>query len=135
LLACGTVKPADWPARFPFLLHPNDASLRLLYSSAAVFLYPSCYEGFGLPPLEAMACGAPVVSTRVGAVPEYGRDGENILIADPGDVEAMAGRVERLLDDAVLRRRLSNAGLEAAQAWTIGRAVRIFEAALERAKG
>ncbi len=134
LLACGTVKPADWPTRFPFLHHPNDATLRLLYSSAAVFLYPSRYEGFGLPPLEAMACGAPVVSTRVGAVPEYGRDGQNILLADPGDVGGMVGRVERLLDDAVLRGRLSEAGLETARAWTIGRAVRHFEAALARVK-
>jgi hypothetical protein len=133
LLACGTVKPADWPARFPFLLHPNDATLRLLYSSAAVFLYPSRYEGFGLPPLEAMACGAPVVSTRVGAVPEYGMDRENILLIEPGDIEGMACGVETLLINPDLRTRLSFAGLVTARDWSVERAVCLLEAALVRA--
>lgn len=131
LLACGTVKPADWPDRFPFLLHPNDATLRLLYSSASVFLYTSGYEGFGLPPLEAMACGCPVVTTRVGAIPEYGRNGANALIVDPGDVDGMTDRIETLLDDPVLRRTLIAGGEETARAWSIGRAAGLFAAALK----
>jgi glycosyltransferase involved in cell wall biosynthesis len=133
LLACGTMKPLDWPERFPFLLHPNDVTLRLLYSSASVFLYPSRYEGFGLPPLEAMACGCPVVSTRVGAVPEYGQDGYNALLVDPGDVRGMAGRIEMLLDDSGLRQTLIAGGIETARLWSIARAARCFEAALDRA--
>jgi glycosyltransferase involved in cell wall biosynthesis len=131
LLACGTVKPADWPARFPFLLHPNDATLRLLYSSAAVFLYPSRYEGFGLPPLEAMACGCPVVVTRVGAISEYGRDGGNALIADPGDREGLAGRIEALLDDPILHRTLVIGGMKTARVWSVERSARFFAAALK----
>jgi glycosyltransferase involved in cell wall biosynthesis len=131
LLACGTLKPADWPDRFPFLFHPNDATLRLLYSSASIFLYPSRYEGFGLPPLEAMACGAPVVSTRVGAVPEYGMDRENLLLIEPGDIEGMADGVEALLDDADLRRTVMAGGMKAARAWSIERSARLFAAALK----
>ncbi len=133
VLLCGTVRPAGLPERFPFLLHPNDATLRRLYSTAAVFLYPSLYEGFGLPPLEAMACGCPVVATRVGAVSEYARDGHNALLVSPGDIGGMAGRLGEILDRPGLRRRLIEAGLETAAAWTIERAARRFAEVLKTA--
>ena len=130
---CGTVRPPGLPERFPFLLHPNDATLRRLYSTAGVFLYPSLSEGFGLPPLEAMACGCPVVATRVGAVPEYARDGFNALLAAPGDAGEMARGVETLLDDPALGRKLAANGLRTAGEYAIERAAKRFEAALEKA--
>ena len=133
VLLCGTVRPTDLPERFPFLLHPNDASLRRLYSTAGVFLYPSLYEGFGLPPLEAMACGCPVVSTRVGAVPEFARDGENALLAAPGDIGGMARGIEALLSDADLRSRLIGEGRRTAAAFAIARSAARFAAVLDEA--
>src|SRR5207248_8464558 len=63
--------------------------LRDLYRRARVFVYPSRAEGFGIPPLEALACGAPVIATRVGAIPEFA--GDAALLIDPGDRGALRG--------------------------------------------
>jgi glycosyltransferase involved in cell wall biosynthesis len=84
--------------------------LRELYRSAIAFVYPSRYEGFGIPPLEAMACGAPVIATRTGAIPEYA--GDAALLIDRSELhEAIA----RLLRDAGLRRELRARGPERAK--------------------
>lgn len=87
--------------------------LRELYRSALVFVYPSRSEGFGIPPLEAMACGAPVLATRTGAIPDYA-EGAALLI-DPNDREALAAALRRLLGDAVLRDELRLRGPERAR--------------------
>jgi glycosyltransferase involved in cell wall biosynthesis len=79
-----------------------------LLAGATVFAYPSRYEGFGFPPLEAMAVGVPVVSTRTGAIPEV--LGDAALLVPVGDVDALAGALERLVVDAEERRRLIAAG-------------------------
>lgn len=86
--------------------------LRALYRGARVFVYPSRREGFGIPPLEAMACGAPVIATRTGAIPEYGRDAA--LLVDPGDRQALRDALVRVLRDAPLRRDLRARGSERA---------------------
>jgi len=96
-----------------------------------VLLYPSRYEGFGLPPLEAMACGCPSVTTDVGAVTEYASHGRDALIVRAGDVEAMADSLARVLEDSALRRRLSEEGLKTAQRWSLARVAPRFAAALE----
>jgi len=87
--------------------------LRELYRHARAFVYPSRYEGFGIPPLEAMACGAPVIATRVGAIPEYA-SGVAELVA-PGDVDALRDALARVLHDAALRRELRARGPERAR--------------------
>jgi glycosyltransferase involved in cell wall biosynthesis len=87
--------------------------LRELYRTARLFVYPSRSEGFGIPPLEAMACGTPVVATRVGAIPEYG-DGAALLV-DPGDAVALRTAMLRLLRDAALREELRARGLAVAR--------------------
>lgn len=90
----------------------SRARLRDLYRSALAFVYPSRYEGFGLPPLEAMACGAPVIATRTGAIAEYAQ-GAAMLIA-PNDSGALASALRQLLADAGLRRELRSMGPERA---------------------
>jgi alpha-1,3-rhamnosyl/mannosyltransferase len=89
--------------------------LRELYRHARAFVYPSHYEGFGIPPLEAMACGAPVIATRVGAIPEYA-EGAAVLIP-PNDVDALRAALSRVLGDATLRRELRARGPERARLW------------------
>ena len=78
--------------------------LRELYRRAQLFVYPSRFEGFGIPPLEAMACGAAVIATRTGAIPEYAEGAA--LLVDPGDREALREAMIRALGDAALRQEL-----------------------------
>jgi glycosyltransferase involved in cell wall biosynthesis len=87
-------------------LHDNE--LRALYASCRAFIYPSIYEGFGLPPLEAMACGAPVIASRIPAVVET--TGAAAQLFDPGDVAELMRCVLELLTDGKGRRELSIAG-------------------------
>lgn len=86
----------------------DDQDLRALYSSCQAFIYPSLYEGFGLPPLEAMACGAPVIASRIDALQET--VGEAAIMMDPLDVDGMAQRIIGLLQNAELRRKMIGRG-------------------------
>jgi glycosyltransferase involved in cell wall biosynthesis len=99
----------------PFVhLHRDvpDADLPELYARATVFAYPSLYEGFGLPVVEAMASGTPVVAARSSALPEVA--GDAALFADPHDVEQWVAQLRAVLRDAALRQRLRAAGLQRA---------------------
>jgi glycosyltransferase involved in cell wall biosynthesis len=98
--------------------------LRTLYQQARVFVYPSRYEGFGIPPLEAMACGAPVIATRTGAIPEFA-EGAALLI-DPGDRDALRESLVRLLRDEPLRRELRCRGAERARQFRWDRSARLM---------
>ncbi len=97
-----------------------DAELPALYSAADVLAFPSLYEGFGLPVLEAMACGTPVVASNTSALPEAAGDA-GILVA-PHDVAALAGALERVLADPVLAAELRGRGLAQAARFTWRRA-------------
>ncbi|PYR35989.1 MAG: hypothetical protein DMF93_20715 [Acidobacteria bacterium] len=129
---CGTVPPRVLPgwARFDFC--PTDGGLRRLYSTSAVLLYPSRCEGFGLPPLEAMACGCPVVTTDVGAVPEFAIDGRNAFVVAPREVDAMADRLEQLLVDPALRKAFSREGRATAGRFDIACTAPLVAAAITR---
>lgn len=90
----------------------SDAELRTLYAGAAVFAFPSRYEGFGLPPLEAMALGAPVVCSDAASLPEV--VGDAALMHAPDDASGLATAIARVLDDPPTRDRLIAAGNERA---------------------
>lgn len=90
--------------------------LRELYRSCAVFVYPSHFEGFGLPPLEAMACGAPVVAARGGAIPET--LGDAALLVPPGDMDALRAAIVHALSDDTLARDLAARGQERAHSFS-----------------
>jgi glycosyltransferase involved in cell wall biosynthesis len=84
--------------------------LPALYSAADVFVYPSLYEGFGLPPLEAMACGAPVITSNTSSLPEV--VGDAGITVDPNDTGALADSIKTVLSDESLRREMSVKGLK-----------------------
>ena len=87
------------------------SELRALYQSASVLLFPSWEEGFGLPVLEAMANGLPVVASRTASLPEVG--GEAALYVDPHDPQDIAEKVRRAVEDSELRGKMIQQGLEA----------------------
>ncbi|HLX29242.1 MAG TPA: glycosyltransferase family 1 protein [Casimicrobiaceae bacterium] len=91
-----------------FLGHVPDAALPDLYAGAALFVFPSLYEGFGLPPLEAMACGVPVLVSNRASLPEV--VGDAAILIDPDRPEETRDAIERVLDDDALRERLSVLG-------------------------
>jgi glycosyltransferase involved in cell wall biosynthesis len=103
-------------ARVAFTGRVDDATLRALYAEASAFVFPSAYEGFGLPPLEAMTFGTPVVSSNAASLPEIVGDAGLMFAA--GNPDALAKAIARVLDDPKLRDRLSTAGPERAARFT-----------------
>lgn len=90
-----------------------ESDLPPLYSGAICFVYPSYFEGFGLPPLEAMKCGAPVIVGNQTSLPEV--VGDAGVTVDPFDVRSIAEAIEKLIKDSALRRELSVKGLRRAE--------------------
>jgi len=129
---CPLVVAGHWDARYQqarqivaerhleavvrFLPDVAEADLPALYGGALLFVFPSLYEGFGLPPLEAMACGTPVICSNTSSMPEV--VGDSALLVDPTMVEQLAAELERLIDDAALRAQLRTAGLQRAAAFS-----------------
>jgi glycosyltransferase involved in cell wall biosynthesis len=108
-----------------------DEGTRLdLLAAATVYAYPSVYEGFGLPPVEAMAAGVPVVAGRAGALPEVCGDGADLV--EPGDVDGLAAALRRALDDPARAARVAR-GRAVAAAYDWGRAADSVAALLHRA--
>jgi glycosyltransferase involved in cell wall biosynthesis len=101
-----------------------------LYNAAEVFVYPSLYEGFGLPVLEAMACGTPVITTQGSSLAEIA--GDACLLIDPLDESTIAGALESILADPRLRERLSQAGLKRSRQFSFEKTARQTLAVYER---
>jgi len=152
----GTGRPqlviaGPWDARYPearervgeldlsghvrFLGFVLDGDLPALYSGATLFLFPSLYEGFGLPALEAMACGTPVVCSNTSNLPEI--VGQAALTFDPLDVAEMAARIEEALGDTTRREEMRAAGLRQAAhfSWeeTARRTMAVYRSVARRA--
>lgn len=104
------------PPRVHFTGHVSDNLLVLLYADALAFVYPSLHEGFGLPPLEAMAAGVPVLTGNRSSLPEV--VGDAGLMVDPYDVDAIAEGIKNLVEDADLRNELSTKGLLRAKSYS-----------------
>jgi glycosyltransferase involved in cell wall biosynthesis len=104
-----------------FLGFVPDATLAVLYRLASVFVFPSLYEGFGLPPLEAMAAGTPVVTSNISSLPEV--VGDAALLIDPMDANAIAEAMGRILNDPALRADLVRRGRERVKAFSWERSV------------
>ena len=117
-----------------FLSNVPEDRLAQLYRQAALLVFPSLYEGFGWPPLEAMSHGCPVVCSNVASLPEV--VGDAALLAAPADVAAMARHCLNVLGDASLRRRLSDAGRRNVRRFTLDRMasglMETYRCALER---
>ena len=115
---------------FEFIHRPTRPQLARLYATCDLFVFASWREGFGLPPLEAMACGVPVVLTNSGGVREYARPGENCLMVPTRAPDALAEAMVRLLSDSTLARRLAANGPSTAAQFSWDRAADRFEAAV-----
>ena len=109
----GAASASPFRDRILFTGLVDDGDLPAVYNLADAFVYPSVYEGFGIPVIEAMACGTPVVTSNVSALPEVA--GDAALLIDPFDVRGLAGAMERIVHDEPLRATLRAKGLERAK--------------------
>jgi len=100
-------QPESWDE---YHVNPPQAELAALYSSCDIYLCPSWDEGLGMPPMEAMACGAALVTYDNGGCRDYAHDGETALVAKRRDVDDLAAKLERVAAGPELRARLAAAG-------------------------
>lgn len=112
---------------YTYFESPSDDKLAELYSSSDLFVFASHMEGFGLPPLEAMACGTPVVTTDSMGVRDFVEDGENALMIPPKEPEKIAESILRIYKDPKLSEKMKKNGLETAARFTWERVVDVFE--------
>src|SRR5258707_1660131 len=134
-----TIKRSRFAGDIRCLGFVSDAALPDLYRAAEVFVYPSLYEGFGMPPIEAMACGCPVISSERGSLNEV--IGEAAVKIEPEDIGSMAKQLQSVATDEGLRNRLRVAGLAQAQKFdwcrTAAESLKVYERAfsLSRTNG
>jgi len=107
-----TIQGAGLEKRIVFTGYVDDETLACLYSGATAFVYPSLYEGFGLPILEAMSCGCPVICSNVSSMPEVA--GKAAILISPFDAEDLAFAIDIVSGDQDMRCQLIQKGLERA---------------------
>jgi glycosyltransferase involved in cell wall biosynthesis len=110
------VEGAGLQKQVKFTGYVPDEDLVLLYSSAELVVYPSIYEGFGLPILEAMSCGRPVITSRSSSIPEVA--GNAALLVDPLSIDELATAISSVLNSRHLRRELTDKGIARAAQFT-----------------
>jgi glycosyltransferase involved in cell wall biosynthesis len=119
--------------RVRYIGYVERKDLPTLYQLATLFVYPSLYEGFGFPPLEAMACGVPVLCSNTSSFPEV--VGDAAIMVDPHDVGQMGKELERLLGNPVLRDEMGTRGLGQAERFGARRMAEETLKVLEEAAG
>jgi glycosyltransferase involved in cell wall biosynthesis len=107
-----------------------DSQLADYYRGATALVFPSLYEGFGLPPLEAMACGTPALTANLTSLPEV--TGEAALLVDPYRIDAIADGIERIVHDTTLRESLIEKGLVRAKLYTWDKTTASVQAVLDK---
>lgn len=115
----GSVKELHLEEKVKFLGYVPEEDVPLLLCGAKMFVFPSLYEGFGLPPLEAMACGTPVVTSNAASLPEFTKD--VAILVDPLDIASIAEGMDMVLRDDRLREELIEKGLNRSREYTWSR--------------
>ena len=129
LVMYGTKIEEPLPEEVEFHLKPSIQELNELYNSCDIFLYTSWYEGFALPPLEAMACKIPVVSTKVGILNDF--SSKDALLCPPRDILGLAEGISTLIDRKDYRAEIAENGYNAVKAFTWEKAVNKLESLLK----
>lgn len=130
----GVGKDANTPDCDKFYENPKPNEIADFYCGCDIFMFPSWKEGWGLPPMEAMACKCALVTTNVGGVPDYTIPGETALVSEPKDVKALTDNLVKLLDDPEQIKEFSRAGHEHIRLFTWDRACEQLESILQNEK-
>jgi glycosyltransferase involved in cell wall biosynthesis len=125
------VKALKLEAQVRFTGYVDDEALPLWYNAAAIFVFPSLYEGFGMPILEAIACGTPVIAAETSSIPEVA--GEAVLLFEPHDVEVLAEHIQTMLDNPAMMVSMREKGLEQAQQYSLTNSAKKMIAVYEQA--
>lgn len=131
LLVSGEALPLPDDIPYHQVTPKTDQELRACYGTADLFLFTSHFEGFGLPPLEAMACGVPVVTTDCGGVRDFAKHESNCLMVSVQDPQAASVAITQLLADTSLQQRLVTQGKETANAFRLEVAIERFSQIIE----
>jgi glycosyltransferase involved in cell wall biosynthesis len=126
-----SIEKFNHPEKLIFLGPVDDDCRRALYSGAKAFVFPSLYEGFGFPVLEAFACGCPVITSNSSSLPEVA--GDAAILVDPLDVEEIAAQIERVLSDESLSETLKSKGIKRAAEFTWDKTAELTEQAYKTA--
>jgi glycosyltransferase involved in cell wall biosynthesis len=125
--------PVSYLLPMLFINKPKQSELASIYASARVFISASWKEGFGLPSLEAMACGVPVVTTDAGGNMDYVRDGYNALVVEQKNADDIAMNIQRIIDDSNLHKLLRTNGLRTAKKFNWDTSISKLEAIFKTA--
>jgi glycosyltransferase involved in cell wall biosynthesis len=117
----------DIPAYAEFYQNPSRELLRELYYTSDIFIFPSRYEGWGLTPMEAMACKCAVVATNVGCIQDIGTHRETAMVSEPNNVEGLAKNLVELLRDFELMKKIGYGGYEKSLKLTLNSSVDVLE--------